>query len=73
MVTGEKDNDTAKQEFIKRMNDSDMYFISEEIPRNESDEKAHEVCGDIDGAKKYCPTRWKAIQNWFDEAHMVRL
>ena len=70
-MTGERNNDTAKEQFIKRMNHSDMYFIEEEIPKNESDKNAHIVCGDVEGAKKYCPTRWKALQNWFDEAHMV--
>ena len=38
---------------------------------NESDKNAHVVCGDVEGAKKYCPTRWRALQSWFDEAHMV--
>ena len=70
-MTHETDNDTAKEEFISRMNQSDMYFIQEEIPKNESNENAYVVCGDEEGAKKYCPTRWRAMQNWFDEAHMV--
>lgn len=71
LVTRETDNDTAKEQFIKRMNHSDMYFIEEEIPKNESDENAHVLCGDVEGAKKYCPTRWRALQNWFDEAQMA--
>lgn len=70
-MTQETDNDTAKENFLKRMNHSDMYFLDVEFPKNESDEKAHELCGDVEGAKKYCPTRWRALQNWFDEAHMV--
>lgn len=70
-VTQESDNDTAKEKFIKEMNHSNMYFIEEDIPKNESDENAHVVCGDVEGAKKYCPTRWRAIQNWFAEDHMV--
>ena len=71
MVTKEADNDTAKERFIQRLNYSDMYFIQKEIPQNESDENAHVICGDVEGAKKYCPTRWRAIQNWFAEAEMV--
>ena len=70
-MTQEADNDTAKEKFIRRMNYSDMYFIEEDIPKNESDANAHVVCGNEEGAKKYCPTRWRAMQNWFDEAHMV--
>lgn len=71
LVTKESDNDTAKINFIQRMNHSDMYFTKEEIPRNESDEKAHVLCGDVESAKKYCPTRWRALENWFAEARMV--
>ena len=71
LVTQETDNDTAKDRFITRMNHSDMYFVEEDIPKNESDENAHVLCGDEEGAKKYCPTRWRAIQNWFSEDHMV--
>lgn len=70
-MTKESNNDTAKNNFIKRLNHSDMYFIQEEIPKNESDEKAHVLCGDVEGAIKYCPTRWQAMQNWFAEAEMV--
>ena len=71
MVTKEADNDTAKEKFIQRLNQSDMYFIPEEFPKNESDEKAHVRCGDVEGAKKYCPTRWRAIQKWFAFSEMV--
>ena len=70
-MTSESDNDTAIEKFIQRMNYSDMYYIQEEIPQNESDKNAYIVCGDVEGAKKHCPTRWKAIQNWFKEAEMV--
>ena len=42
-MTGERNNDTAKEQFIKRLNHSDLYFIEEEIPKNESDKNAHIV------------------------------
>ena len=71
LVAQETDNDTAKEHFIRKMNHSDMYFIEEDIPKNESDDNAHVVCGDVEGAKKYCPTRWRASQRWFAEDHMV--
>ena len=70
-MTKETDNDTAIEKFIQRMNQSDMYFVQEEIPKNESGEKAHVRCGDVEGAKKYCPTRWRAIQKWFALSEMV--
>ena len=71
MVTKESNNDTAKDKFIQRMNHSDMYFIQEEIPQNESNERAYMLCGDVESAKKYCPTRWRAMENWFAETRMV--
>ena len=45
-----------------------MYFNSEPIPKNESDKKAHRKCSDIEGAKKYCPKRWAALELWMAEA-----
>lgn len=71
-VTNQTSNDTAKELFIKRLNESDMYFVDKPIPANESDENAHVLCSSVDGAKKYCPNRWKAMQNWFAEARKVK-
>ncbi|KAJ7372442.1 hypothetical protein OS493_018947 [Desmophyllum pertusum] len=34
------------------MNHSDMYFVEEDIPKNESDENAHVLCGDEEGGKE---------------------
>lgn len=70
-VTNQTSNDTAKELFIKRLNESDMYFTDKPIPANESDENAHVLCSSVEGAKKYCPNRWKAMQNWFAEARRV--
>ena len=72
-MTKESDNTTAKDLFIKRLNESDMYFTGDEpIPKNESDEKAHIRCSSVEGAKKYCPKRWAAMQRWFSEAREVK-
>ncbi|XP_031561184.1 uncharacterized protein LOC116297157 [Actinia tenebrosa] len=71
-VTEEKDNETAAEEkFKKRINEDDMYFNEEEIPASESDERAHKLCRTDEGAKKHCPVRWKAIQNWFTYSRQV--
>jgi len=70
-VTGESDNDTAVTKFREKLNSSDSYFNAAPIPKNESDKEAHRKCSDIDGAKKYCPTRWAAIQLWFSESRKV--
>jgi len=59
---------SAKDEFIKRLNESDMYYADKAIPANESNENAHVLCSSVEGAIKYCPNRWKAMQNWFAEA-----
>ena len=70
-VTGEASNETAVKKFRENLNSSANYFNSEPIPKNESDEEAHKKCSDIEGAKKYCPKRWAAIQLWFSESRKV--
>ncbi|KAL9953420.1 hypothetical protein ACROYT_G040839 [Oculina patagonica] len=70
-VTKQTSNDTAKELFIKRLNESDMYFTDKPIPANESDKNAHILCSSEEGAKKYCPKRWEAMHNWFTEARRV--
>ena len=69
-----KDNETeAVKEFRSKLDSPDNYFNKDEFPANESDDQAHVRCGTIEGAKKYCPMRWKALQSWFKEARMVRV
>ncbi|KAL9986413.1 hypothetical protein ACROYT_G000558 [Oculina patagonica] len=70
-VTNQTSNDTAKEHFIKRLNESDMYFADKPIPAKESDENAYRLCSSVEGAMKYCPKRWEAMQNWFTEAKRV--
>jgi len=70
-VTG-KDNETeAIREFRKKLDSPDNYFNDADFPANESDDQAHVRCSTIDGAKKYCPMRWKALQSWFKDARMA--
>lgn len=57
--------------FIKELNSSSNYFNDVNFPDNESDDQAHTRCSSIEGAKKFCPTRWTALQNWFKESRMV--
>ena len=70
-VTGEATNATVVQKFRKKLNSSESYFNAEPIPKNESDQEAHKKCSDIEGAKKYCPKRWAAMQLWFSESRKV--
>ncbi|KAL9963384.1 hypothetical protein ACROYT_G026894 [Oculina patagonica] len=70
-VTQENDSQKAKGEFIKILNRSEMFYNTEDIPKNESDATAHKLCSSIDGAKKYCPVRWNAMQNWFAHAREI--
>ena len=67
-VTRESDNNTAIAKFRAILNSSGSYFNAEPIPKNESDKEAHRKCSHIEGAKKYCPKRWAAIQLWFAES-----
>lgn len=72
-ITGEEDNQTAVKKLREILNSSEIYFNSEPIPKNESDKEAHRKCSDTEGAKKYCPKRWAAIQLWFAQARTVSL
>ena len=72
-VTQENDHQSAKEKFIGILNRSEMFYNKEEIPENESNETAHKLCSTISGAKRYCPVRWNAMQNWFAHAREVRL
>ena len=67
-------NDEAKAitEFKKILsNVSVSFFNKEPIPKNESEGAAFTLCKTVEGAKKYCPNRWKAMEAWFAFARMV--
>ncbi|XP_044163638.1 uncharacterized protein LOC122947990 [Acropora millepora] len=70
-VTGQQSNETAKEAFIQRLNQSDMFFNKIPFPANESDKNAHNLCSSIEGAKKFCPSRWATMETWFAEARKV--
>lgn len=71
-VTRVSDNDTeAVTKFKKELNSSKMYYNAEPFPQNESDKGAHKKCSTTEGAKKNCPKRWKAFQQWIDDSRKV--
>ena len=72
-VTGKSNETEAIREFRELLDSPDNYFNKVPFPPNESDAQAHARCSSIEGAKKYCPMRWKAIQGWFNEARMVKV
>ena len=71
-VTGKSNETEAIREFRQLLDSPDNYFNKVPFPSNESDAQAHARCSTIEGAKNYCPMRWKAIQGWFNEARMVK-
>ena len=71
-VTGKDNKTEAIKEFRSMLDSPDNYFNKDSFPANESGDQAHERCSSIEGAKRYCPTRWKALQAWFMEARMVK-
>ena len=72
-VTNQSNNEIARKLLIQRLNKSDMYFNTEDIPKNESDENAYRLCSDVERAKMHCPVRWRTIQNWFNLINKVIL
>ena len=73
-VTGVKSETEAIEKFREILKDrKKSYFNAEKIPLNESDENAHRMCSSVEGAMKYCPKRWEALEKWYDSAREVRL
>ena len=70
--TGNNSESEAIALFKEELNASSNFFNSESFPANESDKMAHHLCSNAKAAKKYCPKRWAALQEWFKEARMVR-
>ncbi|KAK3740549.1 hypothetical protein QZH41_004318 [Actinostola sp. cb2023] len=70
-VTGEQNSSIATKKFKKILKQDDMYFSEEAIPASESDKNAYKLCSTVEGAKKHCPVRWKAIQNWFTYSRQI--
>lgn len=56
---------------MKMMNDSNMFFNKKSFPQNESDKNAFKLCSSSKKAEKFCPKRWRAIQEWFKETREV--
>lgn len=71
-VTGDQNETEAVKKFKKILSSPDNFYNKEDFPANESDEQAHRRCRSVEGAKKYCPVRWKALQSWFRDARIVR-
>lgn len=69
--TGQNNNNTAKEEFVKMTNHSDMFFNDQPIPAHESGSTAFRLCSSVEGARQNCPHRWRAIQRWFTETREV--
>mgnify|MGYP001800052838 CR=1 FL=1 len=69
-VSNETNVTKAREQFLKRLNQSDMYF-GDEIPANESNENAFKKCVSVKSAKIYCPVRWKAMEEMFKDTYQV--
>lgn len=57
---------------MKILNSSDMFFYNMSFPPHESGKNAFKLCSNAEDAKKNCPNRWQAIQQWFKETREVK-
>eukprot|EP00794_Sanderia_malayensis_P009553 gene9553-10540_t len=66
-------NETMAVESFQKIltNISVSFFNNKELPKNESSGDAFKLCKTIEGAKKYCPNRWRAMEKWFEFSRMV--
>lgn len=70
-ITGEDDRDKMIEKFLKKINGPSQFCNVNSFPSNESDDDAYDRCDSDEGAQKYCPTRWKAKETWFDNIRAV--
>ncbi|XP_015750670.1 PREDICTED: uncharacterized protein LOC107330606 [Acropora digitifera] len=64
-ITGLDDTAAAIKEFRAKLSSQEMYFNKRPFPANESNPEAYARCNNLDGAKRFCPQRWEALQRWF--------
>ncbi|XP_032218034.2 uncharacterized protein LOC5517661 [Nematostella vectensis] len=69
--TGLDNTSAAVTSFRHKLTEQDMYFNAESFPKNESSSEAFRRCSSDEGAKKYCPKRWEALQKWFKTSREV--
>lgn len=64
--TGIKDEGRAVVKFREVLKSRDMFFNRDSFPINESGDEAFMKCTDTEGARAFCPMRWKALQKWIN-------
>ena len=64
--TGIKDESRAVVKFREVLKSRDMFFNRDSFPINESGDEAYMKCTDTEGARAFCPMRWKALQKWIN-------
>ena len=64
--TGIKDEGRAVVKFREVLKSRDMFFNRDSFPINESGDEAYMKCTDSEGARAFCPMRWKALQKWIN-------
>ena len=67
---GESSN-TSAIDYLKMKLNASAAFFANDIPANESDDRAHSLCKNDKNAAIYCPVRWEAMQKWFKVAREV--
>lgn len=71
-ITGLDDTATAIKQFRANFSSQEMYFNKLPFPANESNSEAYAKCNNIDGAMRFCPKRWEALQRWFKMSREVQ-
>jgi len=66
-----EDENTAVFRFKEVLRSRDMFFNDAAFPANESGEEAFMKCADEQGARVFCPTRWRALQKWINSTKHV--
>lgn len=68
-ITKEKNATAAIKKFKQKLESQEFYYAAKN-DSNHSHEQ-HLACNNAENAKKYCPERWQAMNNWLQSARAI--
>lgn len=70
-VTKENDTQIAVKKFQVELSHPRHFFNNSVIPQNESGVQGGEMCNNMESARKHCPVRYEAMQNWMKYTYEI--
>lgn len=64
LYTNEQNETKAMSSLLKKTQEPDQWHGAIQFPQIESNETAYRRCTDNKSAKRFCPIRWRSMENW---------